>query len=43
MSFSFLFIRWRKEKKREDEEMVIRLSFRESGRCVTLVTVKGPL
>ena len=42
MSSSFLFITWRKEKKRkENEEMMIKLSSKESGRCVVLVTVKG--
>ena len=44
MSSFFLFIRWRKEKEREEnEKMVIMLSSRESGRCVALVTMKGLL
>ena len=45
MLSSFLFIRWRKEKEREEEDMeaVIRLSSRESSWCVILVALKGLL
>ena len=44
MSSSLLFIKWRKEKKWEkDKEMVIVLSSKEFGKCVTLVIMKGLL
>ena len=44
MLSSFLFIKWRKEKKREkDEKIVIGLSSRKFGRCVALVVMKEPL
>ena len=43
MSSLLLFIKRRKEEREEDEEMVIRFSSEKSGRCVTLVVVKGLL
>ena len=44
MSYFLLFIKWRKEKEREeDEETVTELSSAEFEKCIALVLVKGML